>query len=88
MEEYDEANGMCPNCVTPWKCNGPHEEPRATCCEVHANMSPSELEDWDLEDPDDQGLEPPAPSAEETLVDIALLALSRLSELLEGRTSR
>ena len=18
-------NGMCPNCVTPWKCNGPHE---------------------------------------------------------------
>jgi hypothetical protein len=21
----DEAAGMCPNCVTPWKCNGPHE---------------------------------------------------------------
>jgi hypothetical protein len=21
----DEADGMCPNCVTPWKCNGPHE---------------------------------------------------------------
>lgn len=18
-------SGMCPNCVTPWKCNGPHE---------------------------------------------------------------
>ena len=18
---------MCPNCVTPWKCNGPHEPP-------------------------------------------------------------
>lgn len=17
--------GMCPNCITPWKCNGPHE---------------------------------------------------------------
>jgi|GEM_PF-4308996 len=22
--EYDEADNMCPNCVTPWKCNGPH----------------------------------------------------------------
>lgn len=21
----DEADLMCPNCVTPWKCNGPHE---------------------------------------------------------------
>jgi hypothetical protein len=21
---FDEADGMCPNCVTPWKCNGPH----------------------------------------------------------------
>lgn len=21
---------MCPNCVTPWKCNGPHEFPAAT----------------------------------------------------------
>ena len=21
---YDEADDMCPNCVTPWKCNGPH----------------------------------------------------------------
>jgi len=20
------ADAMCPNCVTPWKCNGPHEE--------------------------------------------------------------
>ena len=20
-----EENPMCPNCVTPWKCNGPHE---------------------------------------------------------------
>lgn len=19
--------GMCPNCLTPWKCNGPHEAP-------------------------------------------------------------
>lgn len=19
-----DADGMCPNCVTPWKCNGPH----------------------------------------------------------------
>lgn len=23
-EPFDEADGMCPNCVTPWKCNGPH----------------------------------------------------------------
>lgn len=21
---FDEADDMCPNCVTPWKCNGPH----------------------------------------------------------------
>jgi hypothetical protein len=20
-----EHGDMCPNCVTPWKCNGPHE---------------------------------------------------------------
>lgn len=19
-----DADDMCPNCVTPWKCNGPH----------------------------------------------------------------
>ena len=25
--EYDETAGMCPNCQTPWKCNGPHEPP-------------------------------------------------------------
>jgi hypothetical protein len=23
-EPFDEADGMCPNCCTPWKCNGPH----------------------------------------------------------------
>lgn len=29
--EWDEADGMCPNCVTPWKCNGPHVlQPPAT----------------------------------------------------------
>jgi hypothetical protein len=22
-----DDDGMCPNCITPWKCNGPHEEP-------------------------------------------------------------
>jgi hypothetical protein len=22
--DFDEADNMCPNCVTPWKCNGPH----------------------------------------------------------------
>ena len=21
---WEEADDMCPNCVTPWKCNGPH----------------------------------------------------------------
>lgn len=21
---FDIADNMCPNCVTPWKCNGPH----------------------------------------------------------------
>lgn len=21
---YEPADEMCPNCVTPWKCNGPH----------------------------------------------------------------
>jgi hypothetical protein len=21
----DEADNMCPNCLTPWKCNGPHD---------------------------------------------------------------
>lgn len=25
--DYDPADDMCPNCVTPWKCNGPHVEP-------------------------------------------------------------
>jgi len=23
-QPFDEADNMCPNCVTPWKCNGPH----------------------------------------------------------------
>ena len=23
-ETFDEADDMCPNCNTPWKCNGPH----------------------------------------------------------------
>lgn len=35
--EYDPVDGsdMCPNCVTPWKCNGPHElsEPMTTLWE-------------------------------------------------------
>lgn len=24
---YDPADDMCPNCLTPWKCNGPHVPP-------------------------------------------------------------
>lgn len=24
---WDHDEYMCPNCVTPWKCNGPHELP-------------------------------------------------------------
>ena len=23
-DEWDDSWDMCPNCVTPWKCNGPH----------------------------------------------------------------
>jgi hypothetical protein len=23
-QPFDEADAMCPNCQTPWKCNGPH----------------------------------------------------------------
>ena len=23
----EDFDGMCPNCVTPWKCNGPHVMP-------------------------------------------------------------
>ena len=23
-QPFDEVDNMCPNCVTPWKCNGPH----------------------------------------------------------------
>ena len=23
-QPFDEADNMCPNCVTPWICNGPH----------------------------------------------------------------
>lgn len=24
VEGYEETDDMCPNCQTPWKCNGPH----------------------------------------------------------------
>ncbi len=24
-DAWDPSDEMCPNCVTPWKCNGPHE---------------------------------------------------------------
>lgn len=27
MKVEREDSAMCPNCVTPWKCNGPHESP-------------------------------------------------------------
>lgn len=32
MSEDDD--GMCPNCVTPWKCNGPHLGLDARCSSV------------------------------------------------------
>lgn len=25
-EEWDPYEYLCPNCVSPWKCNGPHIE--------------------------------------------------------------
>ena len=25
--QLTEYGDMCPNCVTPWKCNGPHLQP-------------------------------------------------------------
>lgn len=25
LKSLPEVDEMCPNCVTPWKCNGPHE---------------------------------------------------------------
>lgn len=25
IEELDRWQEHCPNCITPWKCNGPHE---------------------------------------------------------------
>lgn len=24
VREFEQPDDMCPNCVTPWKCNGPH----------------------------------------------------------------
>lgn len=27
LGESELADDMCPNCVTPWKCNGPHIKP-------------------------------------------------------------
>lgn len=29
LETPQLPDNMCPNCVTPWKCNGPHTEPEA-----------------------------------------------------------
>lgn len=28
-EQAEEGPEMCPNCVTPWMCNGPHLTPNA-----------------------------------------------------------
>lgn len=33
---------MCPNCVTPWKCNGPHEFPQAASSEA------ASFDQWDV----------------------------------------
>lgn len=27
LGKSEEIDDMCPNCVTPWKCNGPHLKP-------------------------------------------------------------
>jgi len=26
FKKVDKSEYMCPNCLTPWKCNGPHIE--------------------------------------------------------------
>ncbi len=36
---FDEADQMCPNCVTPWKCNGPHTPPLSKCRRRHEWMT-------------------------------------------------
>lgn len=35
----DDADDMCPNCLTPWKCNGPHVPP----------LDEEPLADWERE---------------------------------------
>ena len=33
---WDEVDGMCPNCITPWKCNGPHLSDETVAGRRHA----------------------------------------------------
>ena len=40
-DDWDEADDMCPNCVTPWKCNGPHEPTYATGGPVTGSWAPA-----------------------------------------------
>lgn len=39
----DDEEYMCPNCVTPWKCNGPHipEEREVIGQRVYLSLSPN-----------------------------------------------
>jgi len=36
---YDPEDDMCPNCVTPWKCNGPHLTGEEGIMEILITMS-------------------------------------------------
>jgi len=49
--EWDEADGMCPNCITPWKCNGPHLSEQTVAGRRHAaaRSSPAPAEGLDVE---------------------------------------
>lgn len=40
-EEWDDSDRMCPNCVTPWKCNGPHLNDETPYSRKRAARSPT-----------------------------------------------
>jgi hypothetical protein len=56
---WDDADGMCPNCITPWKCNGPHLNYLTLAGLRHRDPRQP---DPDPRMPDDWLLEPPPTS--------------------------